>query len=128
MIVKRYSHANNPYLPETYDLKKPYVYILYLDKNNLYGYAMSQLLPVGGFRFATEEEILNVNVSNLLPGFYDVNLEYPEELHDLHNEFPCAPEHIGEGNARPLISGLNDKENYYVHYRLLETYLRLGLF
>ena len=127
MIVKRYSHANNRYLSETYNPKKPYVYILYLDKNNLYCYAMSQPLPVSGFRFATEEEILNVDVSNLLPGFYNVNLEYLEELHDLHNDFPCTPEHIGEGNARCLLSGLNDKENYYVHYRLLETYLRLGL-
>ena len=66
---------------------------------------MSQPLPIGGFRFATEEEILNININNLLPGFYNVNLEYPEELHDLHNDFPCAPEDVGEGNNERLIRG-----------------------
>ena len=73
------------------------------------------------------KEILNVNISNLLAGFYNVDLEYPEELHDLHNDFLCAPEHIGKGNVRRFISGLNDKEHYYVHYRLLDLYLKLGL-
>ena len=69
MKTKRYAHANNKYLPETYDPTKPSIYLMYFDKNNLYGNAMSQPLPVSGFRFATEEEILNVNTNNLLPGF-----------------------------------------------------------
>ena len=60
-----------------------------------------------------------------------MDLEYPTKLHDLDNDFPCAPEHIGGGGGggdeRRLISGLNDKIGYWVHYRLLETYLRLGL-
>ena len=79
--------------------------------------------PVGGLQIATEEEISKVDVNNLP----NVDLEYPKELHDLLNDFPCAPEHIGEGNNRRLISGLNDKIGYWVHYRLLQTYLRLGL-
>ena len=96
---------------------------MYLDKNNLYGYAMSQPLLVGGLRFGTEEEISKVDVNNLPKGFLKVDLKYQKELHDLHNDFPCAPEHICEGNNRRLISGLNDKIGYWVHYRLLETYL-----
>ena len=127
MVVKRYARANKKYLPDTYDPTKPIVYILYFDKNNLYGYAMFQPLPVGGFRFATKEEIQNIDTKDFLPGFYNVDLEYPEELHDLHNDFPCAPKHMGEGNGKRLISGLNDKYDYYVHYRLLKVYLRLGL-
>ena len=85
MITKRYSRANNKYLLETYDPSKPTKYIMDLDKNNLYGYAMSRPLPVGGLRFATEEEISKVDVSNLPKGFLNVDLEYPKELHDLHN-------------------------------------------
>ena len=50
MITKRYSRANNKYLPETYDPSKSSIYILYLDKNNLYGHSMSQPLPIGGFK------------------------------------------------------------------------------
>ena len=127
MITKRFSRANNKYLLEIYDPSKPIKHIMYLDKNNLYGHAMSQPLPVGGLRFATEEEISKIDVNNLAKGFLNVDLEYPDELHDLHNNFLCAPEHIGERNNRRLISGLNYKIGYWVHYRLLETYLRLGL-
>jgi hypothetical protein len=58
VISNRYARANNPYLkPEDYDSSKPHSYIIYLDANNLYGWAMSQPLPVGGFRFLTDEEI-----------------------------------------------------------------------
>ena len=88
---------------------------------------MSQPLPKGGFRFATSEEILNINTDNFSKGFYHVDLEYPKKIPDYHNDFPCAPEHIGEGYNKRLISSLNDKKDYWVHYRLLETYLRLGL-
>jgi hypothetical protein len=42
MITKKYAVANNPYIPETYDLQKPKKYLKYYDANNLYGYAMSQ--------------------------------------------------------------------------------------
>ena len=127
MIVERFSRANNKYLPETYDPSKPSRYIMYFDKNNLYGYGMSQPLPIGGFRFAAEREISEIDMMNLPKCFIEVDLEYPKSLHDLHNDFPCAPEHVGEGDERRLICGLNDKYNYWLHYRLLETYLRLGL-
>ena len=68
------------------------------------------------------EEISKVYINNLPKGFLNVDLEYPKELHDLHNDFPCAPEHIGEGNNRRLISGLNDKIGYWVHYRLRDLF------
>ena len=79
MITKRYSRANNKYLPETFNINKPIIYILYFDKNNLYEYSMSQPFPIGGFRLATEEQILKIDISNFPKGFYNVNLEYPEE-------------------------------------------------
>ena len=89
---------------------------------------MSQPLPVRLLDPLTEEEISEMDINNnLIPGFYEVDLEYPENLHDLHNDFPCAPEHIGEGNAKRLISSLSNKEGYILHYELLKTYLGLGL-
>ena len=118
MITKRFSRANNKYLPETYDPSKPTKYIMYLVKNDLYRHAMSQPLPIGGIGFATEEEISKVDVNNLPKRFLNVDLEYPKESRDFHNDFPCAPEHRGEENERRLISGLNDKIGYWVHYRL----------
>ncbi|GBN95439.1 hypothetical protein AVEN_76370-1 [Araneus ventricosus] len=56
---KRYEKENNPYISETYNDSKPLKYILALDANNLYGYVMSQSLPVGNFSWLTYEEIQN---------------------------------------------------------------------
>ena len=88
---------------------------------------LNHVLPVRLLDPLAEEEISKVDINNLLPGFYNVDLEYPKELHDLHNDFPLAPEHIGEGNNKRLISNLNDKKGYILHYELLKTYLKLGL-
>ncbi|GIY06965.1 c2H2-type domain-containing protein [Caerostris extrusa] len=59
LILKRRRHAiaNNPYIAENYDETLPSNYILALDANNLYGFAMSQFLPVGNFRWLNSEEL-----------------------------------------------------------------------
>ena len=59
--------------------------------------------------------------------FLEVDLEYPEDLHDLHNDYPLAPERIIIGNVEKLIPNLNNKTNYVVHYENLKLYERLGL-
>ena len=48
MVPKRYARANNPRV-ESYDSSKPTMHILYLDANNINGWAMSRLLPTGSF-------------------------------------------------------------------------------
>ena len=48
-ISNRYIKANNKYL-KTYDPKQESKHIMYVDANNLYGYAMSKFLPTGGFK------------------------------------------------------------------------------
>ena len=78
-----------------YDEKAPLKYIMYLDANNIYGWAMSQYLP--GFRWLTENEINKIDLAKYKEGskkslILEVDLEYPQELHDLHNDYPLAPE------------------------------------
>ena len=70
-------------------------YILYLDANNLYGYAMCEYLPQGNFKWNSEEwtteKILKLNDKGQKGYLFDVNIHYPKELHDLHNGYALAP-------------------------------------
>ena len=96
--AKRYSKGNNKYM-QSYDAKKPIKFIKYLDANNLYGWAMSQYLLFGKFKWLTEKEIsdfcLNSVSGNSSIGYIlEVDLEYPSELHGLHNGYPLAPEKL----------------------------------
>ena len=95
-IANRYGEANNKYMRE-YDEKAPSKYIMYLDANNLYGWAMSQYLPTGGFKWMTDKKINVLNLADYKDDskkglILEVNLEYPKELHDLHNDYPLGPE------------------------------------
>ena len=95
---KRYSKENNENCPN-YDKEKPEIHIDYLDMNNLYGDAMSEYLPYGGFKWVktTNEKvnrILNKKGNSLHGYFLEVDLDYPEILHDDHNDYPMAPEKI----------------------------------
>ena len=124
MITKRYSKANNPFMVKDFDKNSQTKYISYLAANNLYGWAMSQPLPVGNFEWMSEEEQKNwKNHSCIL----EVDLEYPEELHDLHNDYPLAPERLKVNGVEKLIPNPYDKEKYIVHHENLKLYLSLGL-
>ena len=95
-IAKRYAKANNKYMKD-YDPTKPSKFIEYLDMNNLYGWAMSGYLPYGGFKQLKNVDNLDVNsVSEDSPKGYilEVELEYPDELHVLYNDYPLAPEKL----------------------------------
>ena len=64
---------------------------------------------------------------NHLSSILDVDLKYPEDLHNLHNDYPLAPERVKMGNVEKLIPNLNNKTNYIVHYENLKLYENLGL-
>ena len=66
-------------------------------------------------------------MTNLMSCFLEVDLEYPEDLHDLPNDYPLAPERVKIGNIEKLITNLNNKTNYVVHYENLKLYESLGL-
>jgi hypothetical protein len=123
--------------------------ITYLDANNLYGWAMSRPLPISDFRWATEIECENwlAHVDGELGMFLEVDLTYPEHLHDLHRDYPLAPENIDtakvtlsplqeswvqEMAGRPPMSDklcgtLYSKTRYVVHAEVLRFYVKHGL-
>ena len=83
-IAKRYCKANNNYI-KNYDPKKPSKYILYLDMNNLYGWAISSYLPYGGFKWLKNIDNFDVNSvseKSSIGYIFEVDLEYPDELHN----------------------------------------------
>lgn len=151
MIPNRYAKANNPYLPN-HDSTKPTSYLMYLDCTNLYGTAMTQPLPYSGFRWLYDSELATFDVTTIPDDSEDgyileVDLAYPDRLHDLHSDFPLAPERtfvtedmlspysktlqtqldISQTKVSKLLTTLNDKTKYTVHYRTLKLYLELGL-
>ena len=127
-VTGRYSKANNPYM-EDYDPEKETAYIQYLDANNLYGWAMSRYLPVGNFKWLPEDNIKYYmkNPSNISSCTLEVDLEYPKELHDLHNDYPLAPENIEINGTKKLILHLGNRKNYVIHYEKLRQCLKRGM-
>ena len=124
VVSKRYSKANNKYMEKNYNPEEKSKYILYLDANGLYATAMSKPLPVKDFKWMNEEELKNWKSHSCI---LEVDLEYPENLHDLHNQYPLAPERIKVGKVEKLIPNLRDKEKYVIHHKNLKQYLNLGL-
>ena len=74
---------------------------------------MSKRLPTSGFEWMIDDEL---DDWKHLSCFLEVDLEYPEDLHDLRNDYPLAPEHVKIGNIEKLIPNLSSKTNYVVHY------------
>ena len=126
---KRYAKANNKFMKD-FDPAEKSSFIVYLDANNLYGWAMSKPLPVGGFEWMAEEELENWEEFVEKEGvgcILEVDLEYPVELHDFHNDFPLAPEKMILGKVEKLTQNLRDKEAMVLHGKNLQLYLSLGM-
>ena len=95
-IAKRFSEPNNKYVKE-YDSTKPSKFITYINMNNLYGWAMSGYLLYGGFKWLKNVDGFDVNSvseKSSIGYILEIDLEYPDELHLLHNDYPLAPEKL----------------------------------
>ncbi len=94
MISHRYAKANNEKVGYNPDSKS---HIMYFDANNLYGWAMCKFVPIGNFKWCNPSDFDTKSIMKLCEdariGYtFMVDLEYPEELHDRHNDYPFAPE------------------------------------
>ena len=135
MISNRHGKANNSYMGDEYDDKRATKYITYLDANNLYGWAMCKPLPTRDFKWMDDDELTswkNYGSSNRgrqrrYACILEVDLEYSKHLHDLHNDYPLAPERLVLGKVEKLVPNLNDKIKYVIHYENLKLYESLGL-
>lgn len=154
-VAKRHAIANNPSTPNYNGGEQ--THILYLDVNNLYGYAMRDMLPIGEYKwvnFSDESSLLShimCHPDDDGTGYVlEVDLEYPHYLHDEHNDFPMAPhkmtvtrdmlspyakklfDDLNEKGTRPtssekLVSTFYTRQRYVVHYRNLKYYLQKGM-
>lgn len=154
MITHRYAQANNQLIQsiENYDASQLTSFIIYKDANNLYGHAMSQPLPVNDFKRMTEREIVSFDVTTIPDDaesgyILEVDLEYPPKLHDLHSDYPLAPEKMvithdmlslyqqelkKELGYKPakienLVPNLWSKQKSVIHYQNLKKYLSWGM-
>ena len=129
--IQRFAKANNKYMND-YDKKKKPSYIQYLDANNLYGKAMTEKLPVRGFRWMEDiskidEDCVKVYNKNDNKGYIlDVDVDYPSKLLNLHSDLPFLPEKMVINNTKKLVCNLNDKKNYIVHINVLKQALDHG--
>ena len=148
-IAKRYAKANNKYMSDC-DSNRPSTFITYLDKNNLCGWAISEYLPYGEFEWLKNVDsfdVMPINEKSDVGYILEVDIKCPDELHELHNDYPLAPEkltvtndilssycksiadkyEIKVGDLKKLIPNLGNKNNYVLHYRNLQMYLSLGM-
>ena len=101
-------------------------YIQYLDVNNLYGWAVSQKLPVDGFKWKKNMLKFNEDFTKSYDEDSDkgyileVDVKYPNNLHDLHSDLPFLPEIMKINKCNKLVCDLYDKNNYVVHIRSLK--------
>lgn len=130
----RYAAANNKYMGD-YNPNADSNFLMYLDANNLYGYAMMQPLPLCGFKWHAEpeefttEKILELDDYAETGHIFEVDLEYPPELHDAHNDYPFCAEKAqvpgSKSKIKKLLLTLHNKKNYVIHYTMPNLFLTL---
>ena len=105
--IHRHAKANDKYM-KNYDKNEESSYIQYLDANNLYGWAISQKLPVNAFKWVNDiTEINEVDVKVDV----EVDVKYPKKLHDLHSYLPFLPKRIKIDKCKKLVCNLRNKKN-----------------
>ena len=130
--VKRYAKANNKYINGLYNPDEKSIYLQYLDANNLYGWAMVQNLPTHGFLWKDTEDFTPEKIDELVKkdkrGYLlEVDVKYPKELHENHNELPFLTERMKIGRVEKLVPNLKNKKGYLVHIKALDQALKHSL-
>ncbi|XP_076300574.1 uncharacterized protein LOC143218891 [Lasioglossum baleicum] len=121
-------YANNKYM-QSYDPSKPSSYLMYFDVNNLYGWAMCQPLPYAEFQWVNNIESFDISLiaaDSPIGCILEVDLEYPQSLHNAHADLPFCPTRAkppGKREAK-LLATLHDKQRYVIHYYNLQQCTR----
>ena len=127
--VHRWAKANNPYMGSEYAPREPTIYQQFLDANILYGWAMSQPLPTRGFHWVDvkPDEISKPTNYSKKGYLLEVDVRYPIELDDYHNDLPFMCGSMIIGGAEKLIPSLYYKKRYVIHIRALDEALKYCL-
>ena len=127
--VRKYALANNKYMGDRFNPKSESSYLQYLDANNLYGWAMSQPLPTGGFKWVdvNPNEISELATRTDKGYVLEVDISYPKELHNQHNDLPFMCERMEINGVEKLVTHLRYKKNYVIHIKALNQVLQHGL-
>ena len=118
--TRRRAKGNNKYM-NNFDKSIESSYIEYLDASNFYGWAMSQKLPVNGFKWVeklskfNERFIKSYNENSDIGYFLEVDVEYPKKLFNLQKDLPFLPERRKLEKVKKLFFDKEDKEKYVIH-------------
>ena len=112
------------------DPTKPSKFITYFDTNNFYGWGLSEYLPYGGFKWLKNVDgfdVMSISEKSPIGYFLEVDLKYLDELRELHNDYPLAPEKLAVSSDIlskycKEITNLGNKTKYVLHYRNLQLY------
>ena len=115
------------------DKNKESSYIQYLDANNLYGWAISQKLPVNGFKWIKnkskidEKFIKNYDGDSDKGYIFEADVKYPKRLHDLHSDLPFLPKRMKIDKCEKLVCNLHDKKRLCCTHNVIKASLRLWI-
>ena len=129
--IHRYAKANNKYM-KNFNNNEESSYIQYLDANNLYGWTISEKLPVNGFKSIDNNEInedfiKNYDENNDKSYILEVDVKYPKRLHELHSDLPFLSERMEVNKCKKLVCNLFNKKKYVAHINTLKQALNHGL-
>ena len=124
--VHKYASANNKYMGDKFNPNEDTTYLQYLDANNLYGWAMSQPLPTGGFKWTdvNPSKISELATRTDKGYILEVDVSYPKDLHNSHNDLPFMCERMEINGVEQLVPNLRDRKNYVIHIQALNQALQ----
>ena len=128
-VVRKYASANNKYIGDKFNPNEDTTYLQYLDTTNLYSLAMSEPLPTGEFKWVdvNPNEISELATRTDKGCLLEVDVSYPKELHNPHNDFPFMCERMEINGVEKLVPNLRDNKNYVIHIQALNQALQHGL-
>ena len=130
--IHQYATANNKYMKD-YDKNTELSYLKYQVVNNLYEWTTSQTLPVNKFQWIQETSQFNEHFIKHYTEesdeghFLEVDVQYTEKLHEIHNNLPFLPERKKIKKAEKLVTHLQYNSEYAIHIRNLKQALNLEL-